>query len=478
MSVHVTQIPISVLFLGDINADVTQVQSSVILEPDVNAMITQIQTSVMTAESVMSVTQIQASALFEPDVSALVTQLQTSVLISLIVPPRTTGITVDVEREKPSTQHRPLSVSFSVSDKNGNWLFNIERPDSYSHSIQASGGFYSASLGIKATSTDMNDWIENGLARQITVYFDGVPVWEGFVNGVSINFGALTYKVGPLMDIGNRVWVTYAPLDTTVTPPVAGDTTESTIAENIPSQLSYGIIEKIMDVGQVTDEDAERYRDTWLSEYSMPKSSKDISLGGGDTSISIELIGFGAWLEAYMYSNASELFTTASEKIRAVLAANPNTNIFSIDYGLIDYNAYLVQEASLERNKTAQSVIDEIVPLGDANNNRWIFGVTDNRRVYYKAIPTTVDYYQRLSDPSQTIYDKGGNIVYPWMVRPGKWLYLLDFLAGGSIPADLKEDPRAIFIEEVSFDMPWGLSIRGGMIKNLDQLLAQKNMTG
>ena len=33
-------------------------------------------------------------------------------------------------------------------------------------------------------------------------------------------------------------------------------------------------------------------------------------------------------------------------------------------------------------------------------------------------------------------------------------------------------------IEEVSFDMPWGLSIRGGTIKNLDQLLAQKNMTG
>ena len=53
-----------------------------------------------------------------------------------------------------------------------------------------------------------------------------------------------------------------------------------------------------------------------------------------------------------------------------------------------------------------------------------------------------------------------------------------DFLPGMVAPTDLYEDPRAMFIEGVTFAAPGDLSVRGGNLETLPQVLAQLGLSG
>jgi len=53
-------------------------------------------------------------------------------------------------------------------------------PDSYSHVVNAFGGYWSASMSFVVSETDMNDWMENGIGRHVEVYGDKLnKIWEG-----------------------------------------------------------------------------------------------------------------------------------------------------------------------------------------------------------------------------------------------------------------------------------------------------------
>jgi hypothetical protein len=120
------------------------------------------------------------------------------------------------------------------------------------------------------------------------------------------------------------------------------------------------------------------------------------------------------------------------------------------------------------------------VALGDPSDfARYTFGVYDDRQAYYKKMPTAIEYVYRLSSGSQAIETTGGARVQPWNVRPAKWLEIPDFLIGRAAGGgNLRDDPRNVFIESVTYTAPFGLTINGGKVSTLKQKMAQLGLGG
>jgi hypothetical protein len=167
----------------------------------------------------------------------------------------------------------------------------------------------------------------------------------------------------------------------------------------------------------------------------------------------------------------------ASEKIIAVLQATPNLAWLAYDTDNVDPNTVQVHHYEDGFN-LAWAIIKDIVARGGTTNERWIFGIYNDLEAHYEAAPTDVEYVQRLSDPKVRIETTSGGEVYPWNVKPGKWLEFPDFLIGKTQPAELREDARMLFIEGITYRAPYTLEIRGGDVDRLSQLLGQLGLTG
>jgi hypothetical protein len=165
--------------------------------------------------------------------------------------------------------------------------------------------------------------------------------------------------------------------------------------------------------------------------------------------------------------------------VQTILAADPN-GIFSVDYSHVGYNAALAPR--YENSGTAAwEVMKALTALGDANDNRWTFGIYDDRKAHYEQIPGGVTYQHRLSDPAQRIERIAGGELFAWDVQPGRWLYLPDFLTGRGQPeqaADRRSDPRFVFVEGVRFRAPNVAELTGTRVGRLAQILAKQGIGG
>lgn len=364
-----------------------------------------------------------------------------------------------------------------------------KKASSYSHDISVDMGFDSASITVKGNQQYADDWIEHGLGRHIEVVDDDlITVWEGFVNEYSVSSDTLSAQGGPLIEVANRVLGVYTPLDPTADPPAAGPQTETPIQDDTTSQNRYGILESIFSIGQASvdtvsgDNQAVQAAQTLLQDLKLPRTSESLNLGesAGQAQITLQCRGYSAFLDRYIFNDATTLTEDIATKIQAALAADPN-GLFSTDYSGIDANAFLVAARERE-NKTALAVIKALVAIGDPNDARAIFGVYEDQRAYYEIVSTTTtpEYQHRIVDKRQRIETyNGGTVVRPWQVRPGKWLFLPDFLPGHGVPtADLRDDPRMVFIERVSYSAPYSLSISGQRFGTSAQLLAKMGLGG
>jgi len=356
--------------------------------------------------------------------------------------------------------------------------------DSYSHITAANFGFKSATLVSRIYETEISDWLENGLGRHVvTKNQAGGVAWEGFVDRVTISFGSLSATRGPMFDISNRVTVVYTPIiDVSVDPPVTGSATETPIAENTDSQGRYGIIEKIVSGGQRLDDgtydEAEEIRDLFLAEMAYPYTDEQINIGSSSLpTLTLECFGYKQWLASYVFNDYTATTVQLDTKVKAVLDADPNA-IFSTNQTNIGSNAQITNSLE-ESNRFAGTVISDIVGLGDGSDNRWVFKVLENRVCYYEAIPTEIEYFHTLSGKSASnIANSAGRNVDPWDVRAGQWVRITDFLIGEHKPTPLRTDPRVLFAEEVTYTMPFGVSIAGSKVNKLTQRLKQLGVGG
>jgi hypothetical protein len=359
-----------------------------------------------------------------------------------------------------------------------------QKMDAYNHEIIADGGFWSASLVLSGPLTEMEDWFDNGIGRHIEVYNPALElIWAGFVNRVDLSAGSLSGTRGPLLDIGNRVSATYTPiLDATTIPPVKGSQTVTLITEDTTSQGQYGIIEKIISAGEALDDgttnEAEQKRDTYLQENAYPKTSEDVDLGRSSApTVSLELMGYVHWLNVYTVNNTTTATVALSTKIEDALGDDPN-GLFSTDYADIESNAFLVSRNE-EADRTAWTVIQELVTVGDANDNRATFGVYKDQKAKYQIHDSdqSTKYQHRIASSEQQLETYGtGTLVRPWDAVPAEWVFFPDFLVGRTQSSDRRLDPRYMFIESVRYTHPYGLQLQGGATETLPQMLSKGGM--
>jgi hypothetical protein len=357
------------------------------------------------------------------------------------------------------------------------WLFNLAREVAgYSHTISAYGGFDGASLTLNASSETAEDWLERGLGRHVEIVDGDLrPVWRGFVDQVEVSQGLLTVSRGPLMDVANRVSTTYSKIDPSTNPPLSLGQASTVITQDLLSQGLYGIWEKVLSAGQATDADAAYAQAAFLAERAQPARSQSINTQSASAStVTLNLRGYFYWLQAYIYSQvASSGVTDARALVLAALAASPNA-VFSADTSRLDANALLVPAYAPAGDAFAESVIKSVLALGDASGNRWTFGVYEDGVAIYAAAPTAIEYVQSVKAQDTSVHGLAGELIRPWAVRPARWLFLDDYLIGRGLPAAaLSADPRAIFIEQVQYALPYGLSLSGGRLERLAQIMAQ-----
>ena len=302
--------------------------------------------------------------------------------------------------------------------KGGGYLFTIQKFESYSHTIGFVGGFLNASISLSVGQAVVDDWLEKGLGRQIIVFNHlGGIVWQGFVNNITVTAGAQTYGRGPLMDIGNRVGVTYSPM----VEGASGSTLITPLVDDLPSQLDYGIFEKWGAAGTCATGVEVKVRDVFLAQNRLPKTIGDFSISGQGASLglSLELLGNIEWLKVYPYSIVDPInksFITAYQKLILALDDNIpiNPGVWSTNYNYIIDNTFPVyrEEDSL---RFAWDIIQEILSFGnDVNDLRRGFGIYENNIFYYDVMPSVIEYEYKLSNQRQMIKLFNSNVlVYP-----------------------------------------------------------------
>lgn len=348
----------------------------------------------------------------------------------------------------------------------------------YSHDINAIGGFWSASIRLKDSLAVFDDWVERGIGRRIVVYGpENQTVWEGFVNRLTLRLGSSQRSIGPLLAVVNRVKLNYSYI-------AAGGTNigvraETDWASNTTSQARYGILSKVLSTGGASIVTAGSLRDDYLREnaYHETSGDHDFGQGGGEPTLELECLGYYHFLQTYFVALTTTGTTTLSAQLQTVLDAEPN-GFITQTWSHLTSNS-LVVPAYDNDDRDAMNVIKNLVAKGDANDNRYLFGVYESRLPYYTQASTAIDYIQYMSDPYDRVMYPGGQTVQPWDVRPGRWLFSPDFMIG-RVPnnALLNDDPRAEFIESVTYRMPMTLFLRGNKVRRLDQKLAKFGLSG
>lgn len=344
------------------------------------------------------------------------------------------------------------------------------------------GGYWSASAQVSHRQEVIEDWIERGLGRHIQVQDEAlVTVGEFFVNRIDATLGKLTFTLGPLMDVANRVQVVYSTVDNTVSPPILGIRARTTAVNDAASQAAYGILQKLLSTGGSTATEAAQVGSTYLALNAWPQTGRRSTLmGGGAASMTIEMLGYWAFLSAYVYNQtAATGAVNASVKLQAVLAAQPNAGLFSTDYARLTANTVQVSQWE-DEDRTAEDVVKAINALGTTTYATTNIGFYNGRQIVYEPAPTSIRYVQRVAS-NDLLTDLIGGRVQPWNVQPGEWIFYADFLAGRLPPVTgdgLKSDPRCGLIEVVTLDNRYGLDVNGIHVGTLDQMLARQGLAG
>lgn len=354
------------------------------------------------------------------------------------------------------------------------------RAGSISFTVSAVGGYGPATLSLNTSQAEIDNWLESGLMRHIAIYDHAlVLIYEGFVNSITANLGSLAVTRGPILDISNRVTVDYNSQSWNTNPPISGGPASTSVTNDTVSQDQYGIFEIVVSGGDGTSTEMDQLRDSYLAENSQPETSQQISLGSATApSLVINCEGYYQILDRYFYTDVAAGGTeNLSTKIENAISADPNS-IFSTDFANIVTNTIAVSQYD-DNNYTAYGIINDLVSRGDASDNRYLFQVFGSRICHYNAIPTTEKYNLSLSDPKQIIETaKGRTQVYPWNIIAGEWLFLSDFLIGHVDPTNLRDDPRAVFIEGFTFESPWTAKINGSKIGTVPQKMSKMGLGG
>jgi len=353
----------------------------------------------------------------------------------------------------------------------------------YTHTHSAFGGFDTASFTITATQDEVERWFDVALGAHVEVLDDaGDIVWEGYADQINIGLGALSIARGPVTDIANQVYIVYQEKDTSTSP-----NTHSAprilwpALETVDSQRAYGIRAAFTTVNAATAALATQIGTMWMQENAWPRLSEQVAIsggGGGGPTVQFSCKGYFHSMTQTYYSTALGNID-ASAKLAAILTwENTYVNgLFTPTNAFITTNTTQVPANEVDYIDMITQ-IEEIVSVGDAAFNRYLFQVGAERLVTYGPMPTVYKYQQDLTWDRQAIMTRQGEVVMPWAVKSGEWLRLLNWLPGMEEQATLRQDPRMMFIERVTYTAPFDVALSCGKSDRIDQVMAQLGLAG
>jgi hypothetical protein len=358
----------------------------------------------------------------------------------------------------------------------------------YSHSLGIFGEYLSAEIPLVLRKTDAEGWVQTGLGRDITIYNPGgTRIFRGFVNRISARIGGISFELGPMTDIANRVMATYTArviLDDFITD--AGQA-ETTLVEDTESQDLYGIWERVIQAGTCLVDPATGYneaedaRDIYLAQFRYPQSVFTVTPNTQETgAVVLTVEGYQNWLGAYIYqpreigTGGAAVTQTVTQKIIDALGDNPNTAILNTSMFRVGANAALKVDRE-NQYRTALEVIEDVVKIGDGVSP-WRFYVNEDREAVYELVDLQIAYVYHLSENKQAVYDYlTRSLVAPWDVKPGRVIFLADWLIGEyGYPGAPGIDPRVALINEVRYTAPYGLDISSVPLNRFENYLNMK----
>lgn len=355
----------------------------------------------------------------------------------------------------------------------------------YNHTIDVEGGYATCKFEIAGNQRIADDYLYDYLGAHVECFApDGVKIWEGFINTVDMNIGGLKVTRGPMLDVANSLWVKYQTPSYNFSSAgitIGGDQSITSEVSDVPSQNKYGIREKMISAGTASDTEAVQIANSYLNENLEAPMKQDLSFGGstGSIRLTVNCMGYREMLDYFPSNNASGDGTmNLSDKLETLITADPNS-IFPTTYNNVTSNTTQVAKY-WEEDQVAKAIVKGLVALGgpSPDYDRYIWGIYDDRDIFYEPVVQANEYTMSLTDSGQRILDSAGIEVPFYDVRPGTYILVADFQIGRVTPDKWAIDPRMLFIESVSYSAPDSLKLNGGRVDTIPQKLARLNLGG
>lgn len=330
--------------------------------------------------------------------------------------------------------------------------------DSWSHSITDQEGFKSAQATIGGDRKYLNEFFESALGQHWkTEGPDGETVWEGMIWSLQLVDEGWQYSRS-LDSFSNRLRVLFS---SSVTGERLHAPSAATWEEDTNSQAKFGIRETIHSIGETTAARALGLADIELANLAWPGRSKRYTRATG-TTLQISLRGYMDTLGWRIYNDLTSGLEDSSIMVgRIVTGVGQFINSAVVQTNVFDFSAYH------NRDRYALSILRDLVSTGDGTNP-WIIGVYENRDLYYQARPTKVNMHWAKGSPTPT--GLSGQLIQPWNIRPGD-VIRSDWILPGYSLSLTSEDPMILQVREVSFQMPYQISLTGADNEQVEILL-------
>lgn len=349
----------------------------------------------------------------------------------------------------------------------------------YDHSSAALGGFWSANVTLQLPLYMLEEWGQNGVGRQLTVYGRATSiVWEGIINRLSYNVGGYDMTVGPFTDIANKVQVSYSIFIQLSEGNMTGIRATSDYLQDTISQAKFGVLTRNFSAGGIEVESVPDVQAMLLERYkSLPRTENLTQPADNNRQhfeVKLECIGFAQMFQKYLYNSSTTGLQNLSTKLAAIVAAEPNS-LFLVPQ--ISLNT--LQVAAFENNDNeAWGLIKSLIVMGDASLARYTFGCYENRQIVYKPVANQIVYVRPLREGPNTIAGPQSGLLQPWEVRPGVYILVSDFTTGEPLATNLEDDNRVIFADTVQYRHPDNLIINGAHAFRIEQKMAQLGISG
>lgn len=330
----------------------------------------------------------------------------------------------------------------------------------WSRSIRLNGGYWQGSFKVEGDLQDLTDWFYKRLGCHLVERSGGVVTWEGMIYELELLSGGIRRRRS-LDTLANAVMITC--LDPT------GDTDTLDYATAANSITRYGRKEEMLSI-QGLEAEAVAMRARVLKERCWANAEPvSVSQSKGAAVLEVTVAGYAHTMNWQYIDNRNYADKDSTVALSTWIAELITAYCPFITAQLIRTNT-TTHSKYLDGRVRCWDFLQELVALGDADNDPWRIFVGAGRRAVYEEVPSTPSYYLR----ADGIFNQAGGdtAANPYRVLPGVFRDLQYPIRRSEQGAWLT-DARDVLVEEVEADAEGKLSLRAKNTSESALLAAQ-----